>query len=245
MAIFGTMSWKIAILVALLTGGITAIVTAPVADKMTKLHGVSDFEGGRGMAVAFLFIPAGFIGGLLLGLLGSKLVHATEWVHFWKALGLSVLLGQIALFGISGLSLLGIPRPPKLDGKTLSLEVEVHVPLARITERSREPDQIRMSLYAGPKDNRYATIDRARFREEGGMLIVTGVTGLNSRSYLRSISFHIEEGTWLAYEVLLPASPKAGDLEWTQLQRMHQAQLTNGKQELTDVVLRYRVVPGE
>lgn len=236
------MSWKIAILVALLTGVITAVVTAPVADKVTKMHGVSDFEGGRGMAVAFLFIPAGFIGGLLLGLLGTKLVHATEWVQFWKALGLSVLLGQVVLFGVSGFSLLGMPRPPKMDGGTLSLEIEVHVPLARITQRAREQDQIRMSLYAGPKDNQYATIDPARYREEGGMLIVTGLAGLYSHSYMRSISFHLEDHTWLAFDVPLPATPKVSDLEWTPLQPMHQAQRTNGQQERTDVLLRYRVV---
>ena len=65
------MSWKIALLVALLNGVITAVVTAPVADRITKLHKVSDREGGRGMAVIFFFVPAGFIGGLLLGLLGT------------------------------------------------------------------------------------------------------------------------------------------------------------------------------
>lgn len=236
------MSWKIAIVVALLTGVITAIVTAPVADKMTRLHGVSDFEGGRGMAVAFLFIPAGFIGGLLLGLLGTKLAHATEWAHFWKAAGLSILLGQVALGGISGLSLLSIPRPPKLDGHTLTLQVEVHVPIVRITERARERDQIRLSLYAGPKDNQYATVDTALFREAGGLFIVTAMAPLNSRSYIRQISFHIEEGTWLAFDVPLPAIPKASDLEWAPLQSMHEAQLTDGVQRETDVTLRYRVV---
>ncbi|MCC7503148.1 MAG: hypothetical protein IT229_11505, partial [Flavobacteriales bacterium] len=73
------MSWMIAFVVALLNGVITALVTALVADHLTKLHKVSDREGGRGMAVVFLFVPAGFIGGLLLGLLGTYLVHATEW----------------------------------------------------------------------------------------------------------------------------------------------------------------------
>lgn len=113
------MSWKLALAVALLTAVVTAIVTAPVADKLTRMHGVSDFEGGRGMAIAFILIPAGFIGGFLLGLLGTKLAHGTEWAHFWKAAGLSIILGQVALFGTAGLSALSIPRPPLIDGNGL------------------------------------------------------------------------------------------------------------------------------
>ena len=170
------MSWKIALLVGLLNAILTAAVTIPVSDKVTRALGVSDREGGRGMAIAFIFIPAGFIGGFLLGLLGTKFAHATIWIHFWKALGLAVLLGQGALFGIAGLFLLSQPRPPLLDGHTLLLESEFRVPLARLTPRSKEPDQIRVSLYAGPKDNQYGEVDRTLFREEGGMLVVTAVS---------------------------------------------------------------------
>lgn len=237
------MFWKVALVVALLTAVITAIVTAPVADKVTKLHGVSDFEGGRGMAIAFVFIPAGFIAGFLLGLLGAKLMHATEWAHFWKALGVSVLLGQVALFGVSGLSLLSIPRPPRIDGQRLALEVEVHVPLQRVTERSREPEQIRLSLYAGPKDNAYATIDRSLFRETSDTLIVTALADLNSRSQRRVVSFHLEEETWLAYDLnRLPAAPTERDREWSELEPMRDARNVKAEAARSDVLLRYRVV---
>jgi MFS family permease len=237
------MSWKIALTVALLTAVVTAIVTAPVADKMTKVHGMSDFEGGRGMAIAFLFIPAGLVGGFLLGLLGTKLVGAVEWSHFWKAAGLSIALGQVALWGISGLSLLGIPRPPLLDGQALALEVEVMVPKARITPRSLKPDQIRLSLYAGPKDNAYATIDRSRFREVDSMLIVHALATLNSQAYGRTISFHIGEGTWLAFDLdELPAKPTAEHFEWSAPKPLRDAKGAGQQSALSDVLLRYRVV---
>ena len=237
------MSWKIALTVALLTAVVTAIVTAPVADKMTKVHGMSDFEGGRGMAIAFLFIPAGLVGGFLLGLLGTKLVGAVEWSQFWKAAGLSIALGQVALWGISGLSLLGIPRPPLLDGQALALEVEVMVPNARITPRSQEPDQIRLSLYAGPKDNAYATIDRSRFREVDSMLIVHALAPLNSQAYGRTISFHIEEGTWLAFDLdEIPAKPTTKNFEWTAPKPLRDAKVAGQQSTPSDVLLRYRVV---
>lgn len=236
------MSWKIALLVALITGVVTAIVTAPVADKVTRMHSVSDFEGGRGMLIAFVLIPAGFLGGFALGLLGTKLVHATEWAQFWKAAGLSVAMGQVALFGIAGLSLLSIPRPPVIAGRELALELEVYVPLARITDAAREPDQIRLSLYAGPKDNGYAMIDRSLFREEDGQLIVTAVAPLNSRSYSRTVSFHIQDHTWLAADIELPATPGTEHMAWSALKPMRDARTTGSNTVLSDVRLRYRVV---
>ncbi len=237
------MSWKIALVVALLTAVITAVVTAPVADRLTKLHGVSDFEGARGMLIAFVLLPAGFIGGALLGLLGTKLVHATEWPQLWKALGLSVVLGQVVLFGIAGLSMLSIPRPPRIDGQRLALEVELHVPMQRITERSREPDQIRLSLYAGPKDNAYATIDRSRFQESQDTLIVMALADLNSRSMQHVISFHIEEHTWLAFDLnRLPQAPTERDREWSALEPLRDARNARADAAKSDVLLRYRVV---
>lgn len=235
------MNWSIALVVALLTGITTAFVTAPVADKVTKMHGVSDFEGGRGMAIAFLFIPAGFVGGALLGLLGTKLVHATEWVHFWKAAGLSVLLGQVALFGISGLSLLAIPRPPTQAGVPLALEVEVLVPMARITEQARQQGQIKLSLYAGPKDNHYFDVDTALYRTEGDLFIVPAKAELLSRSYTRTISFHIGEHTWLAFDLPLPASPELTDA-WSEPALLREANTGSTAVVWSDVRLRYRVV---
>lgn len=238
-----SMSWKIALLVGLLTAIITALVTAPVADKVTRLHGISDFEGKRGFAIAFVLIPAGLIGGFLLGLLGTKLVHALEWSEFWKALGLSVLLGQAGLWAIAGLSLLSIPRPPLLDGEALALEVEVSVPLARVTPGAREPNGIRLSLYAGGKDNHYADIDRDRFREADGMLVVTALAGLHSVAPFRTLSFHIEDHTWLAFDLTaLPAVPTARDLEWSAPRPMRDAQQEDPGTVPSDVLLRYRVV---
>lgn len=235
------MSWKIALTVALLSAIVTALVTAPVADKMTKLHGVSDFEGGRGMAIAFLFIPAGFIGGLLLGLWGTKLVHATEWAHFWKAAGLSVLLGQVALWGIAGLSLLSIPRPVTRDGAQLVLELEVLLPQTRMTEQARKKDAIRMSLYAGPKDNAYLDVDTADYRAEGEFVIVPGKGALRSRSYTRTISFHIGEDVWLAYDLPLPAKPEVSS-QWSEPAAMRNARTSGSDTEMSDVRIRYRVV---
>lgn len=238
------MSWKIAFAVALLTAIITALVTAPVADKMSKLHGVSDFEGARGMAIVFLFIPAGFVGGFLLGFLGTKLAHATEWAHFWKAAGISVLLGQVALFGISALSFLTMPRPLIVRDQGVAIEVEVKVPMTMITPRSREPNQMRMSLYAGDRDNSSVGLDTALYREEGDHLIVPATVPLRSQSSTRILSFHIEESVWLAFDFYLPPKPLLNDA-WSDYAPLRDARSTGSESQQAEVLLRYRVVAAE
>jgi len=239
------MSWKIALVVALLTGVVTAVVALPLSLKVTQMHKVSDFQGERASFIAFAIIPAAFVTGVVMGLLGTLLVGATGWPQFWQATGASVLMGQVAIFGVAGWSLLSIPSAPKVAGENLALEVEVHVPLARITEGSREPNQIRLSLYAGPKDNNYATIDRALFREENDHLIVTAVAPLLSKSYSRSLSFHIGEDLWLAYDLTgLAATPEGDDFEWSALASLRDARIAGGPAD-SDVRLRWRVVRGK
>lgn len=236
------MSWKIALLVALINAFLTALVTVPVADKLMEAHNVSNFEGKRGYAIAFVFIPAGFIGGFLLGLLGTKLAHAAEWAQFWKAAGFAVVLGQGALFSIAGLSLASVPRPPVIDGQPLELQLEVLVPMDRITPEARMIDGIRISVYAGDKDNRYANVDTSAFKQEGGTFIVPATATLNSRSFQRSVSFHIGTETWLAYDLQLPAKPTGKDSAWTEPKPMHEARTAVSNRTLTDVLIRYRVV---
>ncbi len=239
------MSWKVALLVALINALLTALVVVPVAEKLMDAHHVSNFEGKQGFAIAFVFIPAGFIGGFLLGLLGTKLAHAAEWAQFWKALGFAVALGQGVLFSIAGLSLLTIVRPPLIDGQSLVLQMEVLVPMSRITPEARMKDGMRISLYAGGKDNHYADVDTSAFRQEGGLFIVPATASLNSRSFQRSVSFHIGTETWLAYDLLLPATPAEKDFDWTEPKPMHEARTAVSDRTLTDVLLRYKVVKGE
>ncbi len=236
------MPWKIALAVALVTGLATAMVAGPLADKVAGMRGVSDFEGQRAYLIVFIIVPAAFLLGALLGLLGTRLMDASTWAHFWKAAGVSLLMGQIAIWGIAGLNLLQAPRAPKVAGEDVSLEVEFHVPLSLITPRSREPDQIRVSLYSGPKDNSYGAIDRSLYREEDDDLIVTAVVPLRSKSHSRTLSFLIEDHTWLAYDLAgLSAVPKSDNFEWSELAPMRNARNADDTEHSSGVRLRWRV----
>ncbi|MBK8339175.1 MAG: hypothetical protein IPK99_03845 [Flavobacteriales bacterium] len=241
------MSWKIALVVALLNAVITALVAMPVADRVTRAMDVSDFEGGRGMAIVFIFIPVAFIGGgFLLGLLGAKLVHAMEWAHFWKASGIALLLGQGSLFGIAGLALLSVVHPPVLDGHYLALRIEVYMPARLLPNGKLDRDKVKMSLYAGDKDNRYAEIDTAHIVHEGDTVMIPAEATLNSASAFRMLSITVEGTDGYALDPLpLPPKPTAKDLEWTARMPMREAKLTGTSYTFTDVLLRYRVVKKE
>ena len=242
------MSWKIAIAVALLAAVITALVTAPVADKVTRMMGVPDREGGRGMLVVFILIPAGFIGGLLLGLLATKLMHAVEWSQFWKTTGVALLMSHTALFSIAGLALLSIVHPPMLDGHALALEIEVAVPVRLMPGGRIDPATLKMSLYAGDKDNQYAEIDTAHIVQQEGIALLRAEARLSSKADFRMVYFHTgNEGTdGFALDPLpLPRAPTEKDLQWTERMPMREAKVTDGKYTYTEVMLRYRVVKTE
>lgn len=234
------MSWKIALVVALLSAVVTALATALVSYKVAGMHGMSDFEGKRAFTVLLLFVPLGLVGGFLLGLLGSKLVGVVEWTQFWKAAAWSIGLGQLALWSIAGMSVMGIPRAPLVQGQALAVEVEVLVPVEHLGPHSHEHGSIRVSLNAGDNDNRGATVDTAHYREEEGLFIVPAVTPLYSHSSRRSINFHLDE-LWLAFDLPLPPKPEP-DSTWSTPAAMRDATTAGVNTLWSDVMLRYRVV---
>lgn len=236
------MSWKIALVVAIITALITAALTAPVADHVTRKLKVSNFEGGRGMAIAFIFIPAGFIGGFLLGLLGTKLVHAVEWAQFWKAAGLSLAMGLGSMGAIAGLFLLSVPKPPLIDGELLELEAEILVPEHLQPKDSLSDRNPRVSLYAGDKDNRYVEVDFKKLRTGEKTLLIPLRAGLNTVSHTRMLSLTIDDSASYTLDMPLQPAPRREDLEWTPPMPMRLSNITGNGYTFTDVMVRYRVV---
>ncbi|MGV9013945.1 MAG: hypothetical protein ACOH13_15245 [Flavobacteriales bacterium] len=238
------MVWKIAIAVALLTAFIVAIMAIPVAMYVAQANGARDQDGGLSMATFFFLAPAVFVATFLVGLWGTYLVHATEWAHFWKATGASLGIAMGVLILIAGYFMLQAPIRPVEGGSPLVLEVEVHIPLARVPVHPSESDPMRISLYAGPRDNQFGSIDTALNRTENDNLIVTGIAGLNSTSSSRSISFYMDEKTWLALDNLpISAKPSEKDSVWSALMPMRDA--TIAEPQYTDVLARVRVVKRE
>ena len=238
------MSWKIAILIALITAIITAVVTAPVSDHVMKKMGVSNFEGGRGYAV-ILFILLGFVGGLAIGLITTRVVGAVEWNEFWKAAGFSLLASHVVLFGIAGLCLLSKPKPPLLDGHLLDLEAEIFLPKDLQPKDTLSDQNPRASLYASRDDNQYVEIDHKSIRPGGDMLVIPSTTRLNTISGGRMLSITLDDTMSYTLDMPLQPSPRKEDLEWTEHMPMRNSNITGNGYTFTEVMVRYRVVKAE
>lgn len=238
------MSWKIAIVVALVTAVLLGLLTAPVADVVTRKLKVSNMEGGRGYLVLFLILAA-LVGGVVVGLISTRLVGATVWAQFWKAQGLSVLIGAALVLGIAGIALLEEVKPPRLNGRLLALEIEVYVPADRAPKAARAVDHLRMSLYAQRKDNAYIPIDTAGTRMEEGLLVVRARAPLHSASAERMLSLQVDDSISYTLDMPLRAKPRAADLAWTERQPMRLSEVQGTAYTYTDVLARYRVVERE
>ena len=231
------MSWKISIVVALLTTIITAGVTAPVSDHVTKKMGVSNFEGGRGYAVMFLILAA-LIGGLIIGLVTTGVVGAVEWGHFWKAQGYSLLVSNGAVFAIAGLCLLSVPKQLLMDGELVALEAEIFVPDDLGPTGRPDEKNIHMSLYAGKDDNHYVDIDTTRLRHEAGMLVIPVEADLNTVAPFRMLSLTVNDSIGYTLDMPLQPAPRKEDLAWTERLPMRLSEVSNVKYEYTRVLVR-------
>lgn len=235
------MSWKIAILVALITAVATAALTAPVADHVTIKMKVSNMEGGRGYMVVFLILAA-FVGSLIIGLLVTRWVGAVEWGQYWKAQGCALLASNAALFGIAGLCLLSVPRPLLMDGELIALDFEVLLPMELAPAASPNAENIRMSLYANSDDNRYVELDTARFIREADHWLIPGEAPLNTVSSTRMLSLTVDGSTGYTLDMPLYPKPHDQDLDWTERMPMRLSNITGTEYTYTRVLVRYRVV---
>jgi hypothetical protein len=235
------MSWKIAIVVALLTALVTAVVTAPVADHVTKQMKVSNMEGGRGYLVVLLILAA-LVGGVVIGLVVTRVVGAVEWGQFWKAQGYALLVSNALVFGIAGLCLLSVPRQLLMDGEQVALDFEVFVPLDLGPSGPPSEKNLRMSLYANTDDNRYVELDTKRIRTVGGEPVIPGEAALNTASMGRMLSLTINDTVGYTLDMPLAYKPTVKDLAWTERMPMRLSKLTEAKYEYTRVMVRYRVV---
>ena len=245
------MRWPFALLTGLVTGVGAGALTGWVADVVTRAWHVSDREGGRGMLIAFVLIPAGFFFGLVVGIVtarwGARAAAATG-AQAGPGAGLTrlVLALLIAAAGIGlvgGLSWLSAPRPLTRDGKALVLEFEIRIPAALVPEGGLDREKFTASLFASERDNQWTDLDYDSIRPEDGATIVPGRVPLQSRSFERTMMISL--GAWPSYVIDVGLPPKPGPAEeawsdWRPSERM--ADLAPVPPEKR-IEMRYRVRP--
>lgn len=233
------MAWKVAVVVALLTAVVTATVTIIVATYVAQRYGVSDRDGARSMSIFFLLAPVAFIVGFLLGLLGSYYVGAAVWAQFWQASGASVVIAMVLILAIAGYFMLSAPVTQKARVSPYIVQVEVYIPMDRISAHPEEHSPMQMTLNAGPDDTFPLKI--AHTHQKSGKLMVTGAADLNISSPAGILSVFIDENNWLELQnVPLVVPPSGVGPMWSELMPMRD--MRTEEPHSTAVQARVRVV---
>jgi hypothetical protein len=245
------MRWLPSLLIGLVTAFASGALAAWVGDVVTGAWHVSDREGGRGMLIAFVLIPAGFVFGLVVGTItarwGAHAAAAGGGGGFGAGLarlGLALGIAAAGIGLVGGLSWLSAPRPLTRDGQPLVLEFEIRIPAALLPEGGLDREKFTASLFASERDNQWTDLDYDAVRQEQGATIVPGRVPLQSRSFERTMMISL--GAWPSYVIDVALPPKPGPAQeawsdWRPSERL--ADLTPVPPDKR-LDLRYRVKPG-
>ena len=211
------MTWPAALLIGVLTAIYGTAIAAAVADYAMEAHNVSNFEGARGFGVVFVFMPLGFLTGLVSGTLVGRLWKGRRpgfpGFALRQGVALAVVTGLIC--GTGGISLLTIDRPPLIDGHALRLEYEVRLPRDVQVPEDLTASELRTSLFASESDNQYADVAFDRARREDERLIIPASVELHSQSPTRMVLFGFGFESSQVFDLKLRGVPRREDMTWT------------------------------
>ena len=172
-------------------------------------YGVSDFEGGRGMAAAFGFGPLGGLLGLAGGIwLGLRRGGAQP---IGKALGRAgIALLAIVALAAGGLALYyySIPHRLEYDQAGASLEFELRAPAGFALPD--DPYKIEVTLDTDLNQQPASWLDPAR-RQEGDRQVLSGTVELYYRTSSRLLVFRFPDGRDRIFRLGLAAKPDPED----------------------------------
>ena len=231
------------VLVALLTAAAGCGLALVAGDYITRLLHVSEFEGGRGYMVVFVCAPLGILAGLVVGLVVGIRTKRPGLAGFLIAQGLSILIISAVAGILTGVIYLGSDKPPKIEGKRLTLDFELRVPAS--TKIPDQPDGYSISacLYANNRANQYAFIDWSGIQKSADQITIPGNVKLMTHSENRSLLASVgnEPVASQFFDVKIPAAPRKQDENWSVwIDSAQQADLT-AVPSSAKFSLRYRV----
>jgi len=211
------MRWLRAFFVALLTAIVGCLLAFFVGDYLTKLAHVPEMEGQQGMTIIFLCVPLGILAGLVIGIISSILVRRQGPAGFVIAQGWSLLI----VCGLAGL-LVGVPyvlsdKPPKIDGKFLTLDFEVRVPPSVQLPGEMHDYTVSVSLYTNGTQTRVAQIDPRSIKKDSTGATLSGSVPILSHAASRQLFPSIantEHGSQFI-PLDLPAAPRKENETWS------------------------------
>lgn len=198
-------------IVGLLVGYFAA---ALLSNVVMGWQGVSDFEGGRGMAAAFGFGPLGGLLGLAGGLwLGLRRGGGQAIGKALGRAGIAVL--AIVAIAAGGLTIYyySIPHRLEYDQAGASLEFELRVPAAFVLPDDSGAVEVTLDT---DLDQQPATwLDPAK-RLDGGWQVLSGTVELYYRTSSRLLVLRLPDGRDRIFRLGLAAKPdpESGWSDW-------------------------------
>ncbi|MFN8651825.1 MAG: hypothetical protein U0133_08010 [Gemmatimonadales bacterium] len=212
------MTWLLTALVALLTSVASGALAGIVASMAVDWYHIPSREGGSGFFVLG-FVVLGLIGGLIVGVVTSRIVAGRPEPGFLKALGMSLMALVSVVTVIGGAARLLADVSPTIDGKTLLLNVELRWP-----EGAELPADSTGGWFLALGSGRGGTVRktvngplwREDARKEGGRWIVPGAVDLYTSRGYRLIMVDPQGVIPTGFEVPVPAWPGRKALAWSE-----------------------------
>jgi hypothetical protein len=234
-----------ALFIALFTAFVGGLLAVFVGDYLTQLYHVSEMEGQREMLVIFFIAPLTFIGGFIVGLIIAIVVSAPGVRGFFKAQGLSILVVTLLASLVSVIFYLAADKPPKIDGKYLTLDFEVRVP-ARIQFPAEIHDYtVSVSLYTDGTQTRVEYIAPQSIKKDARGATFSGTIPILSHAASRELfpSIGNVPGGSQFIPLELPSSPRKENEVWSDWKFATQHTDLSPIPEPERFAARYRVRP--
>jgi hypothetical protein len=212
------MSWLASLLVALVTAAAGLVLGGYVASLAVGWYRVSSFEGGSGyFVVAFALL--GFIVGVLVGLVMSRVGADALHFGFWKTLLASQAVVATMTLIVGGIARLAADVPPTLDGQRLLLAVEIRWPASVQTSPATDTTPRRLRLYSvsgrTARNSRVGALWLEDARRENGRWVVPGAVAVYTSRGDRMLAFEPMPDGAKGFIVPLPGHPRRAQLAWS------------------------------
>lgn len=208
------MSWLISLGTGLITATLGGVTMGFLADRWTVWFRVSNFEGAAGFFVLFNIL-FGAVGGLAIGVICARhAIHGNE-INFLR--GLLVATAWVGVLGgVLGVVSYGIAdHPPRLEGRTLLLDLEIRTPPRPLGEENSELKPMVYLENAQGRTTSYAAVDSQPARQEEGGWILPASLPLKSSSSPRTVRVYWPDGPNVTVPVPLPPKPTRSHFGWS------------------------------
>ncbi|MGV3710517.1 MAG: hypothetical protein ACO1Q7_16930 [Gemmatimonas sp.] len=235
------MSWLSTIAIAVITAAVGCVLSGYVASQAVRWYHISSFEGGSGYFVLGMGL-LGLVGGLVIGVIGARMIAATADASFLKAAGASVGAVLLITGAVAGVSRLQADIAPTIDGEPLMIMVEARYPSTQKESPATVPGISSLTLHSVSGGTQRVSETGALWKEdarlEDGRWVVPGAVGLFTERGDRVIDIALNDSIKSGFLTSIPRRPGKEYLEWSE---WYPRDGKGGPLKESGVVYRYRL----